>query len=332
VFDSGNILVGERVELRETHQKRAVVTRAQALAIPHGVSMSIAIMGATGHTGRAIAESLINQGKKVRVLGRDAAKLTQIAGAEPFVGKASDAEHLTAAFTGATAAYILIPPNPVSPDFRKEQDATTAAIVSALKASGLKRVVMLSSLGAEVPAGTGPIAGLHHLEQALKKIDGLNALILRPTYFLENHFANLPMIKHMGINGGAIKGDVAFPQIATADIAVAAAAELAKPTATGHVVHELLGAADYTLADVTKKLGAAIGKPELPYTTFPYDAFSGALQQAGLSKSVSDLYAEMSKAFNDGIVKSRSGRNEKTTTKTSLDAFIPSLAAAFKAM
>ena len=90
--------------------------------------------------------------------------------------------------------------------------------------------------------------------------------------------------------------------IATRDIAAFAARALAARDWTGFEVQELLGPRDLSFAEATRILGAAIGKPDLAYVQFPYADYSAALQQAGLSKSVADLYAEMEKAFDDGIV------------------------------
>ncbi|HWJ57854.1 MAG TPA: hypothetical protein VNR90_16545, partial [Vicinamibacterales bacterium] len=72
-----------------------------------------------------------------------------------------------------------------------------------------------------------------------------------------------------------------------------------------------------------------IGKPDLAYVQFPYADYSAALQQAGISKSVADAYAEMEKAFDDGIVKSIEGRNAANTTPTAFEQFADVIAQAY---
>jgi uncharacterized protein YbjT (DUF2867 family) len=294
----------------------------------------IVVMGATGHTGKGIAQAVLKAGRKLRVLGRSADKLADFAkqGAEVQAGDASDAAYLARAFRGADAVYTLIPPNPTAPDFPAYQDRIGEATARAIRESGVKHVLFLSSVGAQHASGVGPIAGLHRQEARLAAIDGLNAVFLRPAYFMENVYAVLGMIKHQGINGGAIAGDVPFAAIATRDISDAAAPLLLSRDFRGAGVRELLGPRDYTNEELTKILGAKIGKPDLAYVQFPYDAFSGALQQMGLSKSIADLYADMSRGFNEGRVRPVEGRNARTTTPTTFESFADELAAAYKAM
>ena len=292
----------------------------------------ITVMGASGNTGRVTAEALLARGEKVRVVGRDERKLATLVarGAEAAVGDASDASFLARAFTGAETAYTLIPPDVRAPDFRAHQDRIGEATVQALRQAGVRRVVFLSSVGADLPAGTGPIAGLHAQEERLRKL-GVAVLLLRPGYFFENLHASLPIIRHQGVNGGAIAPDVKMAMIATRDIGAAAAAAMATRDFTGVEVRNLLGPRDLSLKEATRILGVAIGKPDLAYVQFPYEAFAAALTQAGLSDDLARLYAEMSRAFNDGLVKVEGGRTPTSTTPTPFESFAGELAAAYAA-
>jgi len=292
----------------------------------------IVVMGASGNTGKVTADALLSRGEKVRVLGRDAKKLQPFAarGAEVAAGDVSDAAFLARAFDGADAAYTLIPPDFRAADFRAYQDRIGEGTVKALRQSGVKRVAFLSSVGADLPAGTGPIAGLHAQEERLRGL-GVDVILLRPGYFFENLFASLPLIRQQGINGSAIAPDVKLSMIATRDIGAAAAAALAAKDFSGVQIRNLLGPRDYTLVEVTRILGAKIGKPDLAYVQFPYEAFQGALEQAGLSKDLARLYVEMSRAFNGGIVKPVGGRTPESTTPTTFEAFAGELAAAYAA-
>jgi len=290
----------------------------------------IVVMGASGNTGKVVAEALLSRGEKVRVMGRDAKKLQPFAarGAEVAAGDAADPAFLARAFAGADAAYTLIPPDMKAPDFRAHQDRVGEATIQALRQSGVKRVVFLSSVGADLPAGTGPIAGLHAQEERLRGL-GVDVLLLRPGYFFENLYASLPLIQAQGINGSAIAPDVKLSMIATRDIGAAAAAALVAKDFSGVQVRNLLGPRDYTMAEVTRILGAKIGKPGLAYVQFPYEAFGAALEQAGLTKDLARLYVEMSRGFNDGIVKPVGGRTPESTTPTPFESFVSELAAAF---
>jgi len=289
----------------------------------------IAVMGATGHTGGGVAAALLDAGRPVRVLGRSAERLAALAGrgAEPVVGDILDADTLSRAFTGAEAVYTLLPPTPQAADVPAEQDRIGEAVAAAVRASGVRRVVLLSSLGADQPSGTGPILGLRRQEERLRTIPGIDLLILRPGYFMENLRANLPLIEQQGINGGAIAGDVRFATVATRDIAAAAAGALLAGDFTGVSVRELLGPRDVTMEELTRILGARIGKPDLGYVQFSYDDFAAALVQAGLSPSMAGLYAEMSRAFNEGRIVSLAGRDERTATPTPFETVADELAA-----
>jgi uncharacterized protein YbjT (DUF2867 family) len=188
----------------------------------------IAVMGASGNTGGRISEQLLQQGEKIRALGRSSHRLGGLErkGAELCTGDATDGTFLTSAFRDAAAVYTLLPPDPQSPDLRKQWDQQGEAIVKAIRNSGVRYVVFLSSIGADLSEGTGPIAGLHAQEERLRKLPDVNSLILRPAWFFENFYAILGLIKHHGINGGAVAPDLRIPMIATRDIAeVAARAE-----------------------------------------------------------------------------------------------------------
>lgn len=284
---------------------------------------TIAVMGATGNIGGRISGTLLAGGHTVRALGRSAGKLAGLKakGAEIVLGDAGDAAFLTKAFSGADAAFTLLPPNPVSPDFLGDMARQGEAITAAAAQSGLKHLVALSSIGADLASGTGPIAGLHAQESRLKRLTGTSVLALRPGYFFENFLHVLPLIRHQGINGGGAAGATTIPMIATQDIAAFAAGALAARDWTGFKIQELLGPRDLSFDEATRILGAAIGKPDLAYAQFPYAAYSAALQQNGLSKSVADLYAEMEKALDDGIVVSADGRSAASTTPTTFEQF-----------
>ncbi len=293
----------------------------------------IAVMGATGHTGRRITERLIRAGEQVRGIGRSQGKLAELesAGAEVVEGDAADAAFLTNAFRGAEAAYTLLPPDPRAPDYRARQDAQGEAIVTAARGSGVRYVVFLSSLGADLPAGTGPIAGLHAQEKRLRELKDVNVLILRPAYFFENFYETLGLIKHQGINGGAIAADLVMPMIASRDIADVAAQALEERRWKGVVVRELLGERDLTHAEATSILGARIGHPNLQYVQFPYSDYAASLVQVGLSQDVANQYADLARSLNDRLVNSLEGRTRENTTPTRFEEFAEEFAGAYQA-
>jgi len=189
--------------------------------------------------------------------------------------------------------------------------------------------VAISRVRTELPSGTGPIAGLHAHEARLRRLTGTSVLVLRPGFFFENFLHSLDLIRHQGINGSGAAGRTTLPMIATQDIAAFAARALAAREWSGFQVRELLGPRDLSFDEATRIIGAKIGKPDLAYVQFPYADYSAALQQAGVSKSVADLYAELDKAFDDGIVRSIEGRSDANTTPTTLEQFADVIAQAY---
>lgn len=285
------------------------------------------IMGASGHTGHRIVRVLLDRGHSVRALGRSEAKLAELRdrGAETLAGDAADPAFLSDAFRGADAVFTMIPPAPRSPDHRAFQDRCGAAGAAAIRNAGIPRVVFLSSLGAELPQGTGPIAGLHAQEARLREL-GVDVLILRSAYFFENFVESLPMIRQQGINGGPLAAELRIPMIATRDVAEAAAAALVERNWQGVLVRELLGERDLSFAEATEILGAALGCPNLAYVQFSYDNACRALVQVGLSPSAAATYVELARALNDGRVASREGRTAANTTPTRFEDFAAELA------
>jgi uncharacterized protein YbjT (DUF2867 family) len=293
----------------------------------------IVITGATGKTGNAVAEALIAKGIKVRVIGRDAAKLKGLAakGAEAAPGDLGDTAFLGRVFAGAEAVYALIPPNFGAPDFRAYQKRIGENIVAALAGSGVKHVVHLSSQGAHLPAGTGPIVGLHDQEERLNRLEGVNVLHLRPTYFMENLLMNMDLIKKMNIMGSAVRGDVKFAMIATKDIAAYAAERLAKRDFSGKTVVDLLGQRDLSLSEAAAVIGKKLGKPDLNYVAFPYEDAEKGMEAMGLTPDMSKLYIEMSKALNEGLFAVNIPRTKENTTLTSIEEFADTFARIFQA-
>jgi len=290
------------------------------------------IMGATGNIGSKLANILLDKGEKIKVIGRSAERLKPFAdrGAEAAVGDVSDVQFLTDAFQGADAVFALIPPDYTTDDFRGYYNDIGDNLVKSIRDSGVKHVVFMSSVGAHLPEKTGPIKGSYDVEQKLNKLDGINVLHLRPTYFMENLLGNIGIIKSMGTNGDALKGDVKFAMIATKDIAPVAAAHLIKKEFSGKSVHELLGQRDVSMNEVTQIFGAKIGKPDLGYVQLsPEDAKKG-MMDFGLSEDVSDQLVELSQGINAGLLAVTQPRTAENTTDTSIEEFADLFARVYK--
>src|SRR6202163_2001150 len=278
------------------------------------------ILGASGNTGSIIADSLLSEGRKVRVMGRDAGRLQRFVdkGAEACTANMSDAAALTKAFSGARAAYLMLPPA----KSREDQERDSDTIAKAVKETGLPYAVHLSSYGAQVPEGTGPVAGLHSSEQKLNAIGGLNVLHLRAAYFMENNLAAIGMIHGMGILGNALLPDLKIPMAATRDVGDYAAQRLVHLDFSGKQTRELLGERDLSMTEATAVIARGIGKPDLRYQQFPYDQVQQGLTQLGVPPKGAALYIEMYKAINAGVLMAQEPRSPENTTPTSFEQFV----------
>jgi uncharacterized protein YbjT (DUF2867 family) len=282
------------------------------------------ITGATGNTGSTAAEKLLATGAKVRVIGRDAKRLERFTknGAEAIVADMTDAAALEKAFSGARAVYAVMPPNISAPDVRAYQERVTDSLASAIRKNGIAYAIALSSTGADKTYGTGPVMGVHGLEQKLQSIDGLNVLSLRCGYFMENLLPQVGIIQKLGFMAGPVRVDVPLPMIYTRDIGETAAESLAKLDFVGMQTRELLGARHVTYAEAAKIIGAAIGKPDLTYRQVPATVLKPAMMQMGMSSNMVDLLLEMSDALNTGHMKSQEPRSARNTTPTTLETFV----------
>lgn len=283
-----------------------------------------AILGATGNIGSEIVTRLLGKGEKVRAVARDAKKLNLLAnaGAEAFPADVNDSAALAKAFAGARAAFLMIPPSMTAPDYREDQERVGNSIASAMQESQVQYAVNLSSVGAQAVSGTGPIAGLHSMEEKLNRISALNVLHLRPAYFMENNLAAVNMIQSIGVFAGALKPDLMIPMIAARDIGAYAAERLLQLDFSGKGTRELLGERDLSMNGVTAIIGRAIDKPELRYMQMPYEQFELALSQMGVPAKSASLYSEMYRSFNDGIVGNEEARSEANSTPTSFETFV----------
>src|SRR5713101_2124468 len=194
------------------------------------------VLGASGNTGKVVAETLLTQKKKVRVVLRDAAKgqAWKEAGAHVSIADVEDGAALKRAFSGAEGAYVLLPPNFSSSQVRVDNSRRASATAAAVEAAGVPHVVMLSSVGAQQADGTGPVLGLHDAETVFSRARAA-VTFLRAPYFMENWGRSLYAVEQ-GVLPTFLVVDKAIPLVATRDVGTAAARLLAegRERQTGH--------------------------------------------------------------------------------------------------
>lgn len=257
------------------------------------------VVGATGHTGSTVAETLLRHGQPVRVVVRSAEKgaAWKAKGADVAVATYQDVKAMTKAFEGARGVYLLVPPNYQAQAWLEEQRRTMDLAAEALAASGNPHVVFLSSVGAQIPEGTGPIRAVRYGEQRLTAV--ANSLtILRPCFFMENWAPGLGLAKAQGLLPTFIEPSAKIPMISTQDIGRIAAEQLLVGE-TGKRVLELAGPEDYSPNQVAATLGDMLGRT----VTARHEPLSQVVPtylSFGFSNEAARLFEEMYASFARG--------------------------------
>jgi len=264
--------------------------------------MKYVITGGAGNISKPLAEKLLKAGHGVTVISRHTENIKSLTGlgAKGAIGSVNDIAFLKTAFAGADAVYTMVPPNYATNDLKASIAEVGKNYAEALKATNVKYVVNLSSVGAHLADGVGPVNGLYRVEQALNELKDINIKHLRPVYFYANFLANVGMVKNMNILGGNF-GGANFKMLLTdtRDIAEAAFEELSKLDFTGHNIR-YIASDERSTGDIAKVLGNSINKPQLPWVTFSDEQTYGALLQMGLPENIAENYTEMGHAVNDG--------------------------------
>ncbi|MFH1812289.1 MAG: NAD(P)H-binding protein [Pseudomonadota bacterium] len=286
------------------------------------------ITGATGHVGHVLAQRLLENKQTVRVVGRSRERLQALVdhGAEPFVADLEDGPAMKKAFSGAHAVYAMIPPNMGVSGFRAWQNKVARSQTDAVHANDVPYVMTLSSIGAHLSEGAGPVNGLHDMEQTFNALKNTHVLHLRPGMFMENLLMNVGMVKQMGMLAAPVRPEVAMTLIATQDIGELGARRMLALDWTGQEVLELQGSEDVTYPMVAKALGEVIGKPDLPYVQLSYEDATQGMVGMGLPEEIVGLYMEMYRGINDGKAGRTQPRSARTTTPTSVLHFAKTFA------
>lgn len=262
------------------------------------------VFGANGNTGKVVASTLLARGEKVRVVARDAAKVADLSarGAEVVTADVLDVAGVAKALAGAKGAYLLVPPDMTSTDLVGRGKKIVDTYVAALAESPVPHAVVLSSVAAQQPSGTGPIVITHYAETNLPKAKGTVFTFVRAAYFMENILANVGAMKGDGVlpvfGGGE---GYPFPMIATHDIGVVAADALLRAAPKEHAWIELSGPKEYAFTDAAAIATETLGRPVKPLV-LPIDAMVPTLTGFGISANVAGLYREMTEGLGKGLV------------------------------
>lgn len=279
--------------------------------------MSIVIATPTGNIGHVVVQRLLEAGESLTVLARNPDKLPDSVRSKVTVqqGSLMDAAFVANASKGAEALFWLTPSDLTVTDVRGYYETIAGSVSGAIRENRIPYVVNLSSAGAHLEKGTGPIALLGIIEKAIDAV-AENVLHLRPSYFFENFLTQIEPIRTANTIFNPVRPEATLPMIATRDIAEAAASHLLSRDGSGHQIHGLHGPVDLSFAEATSLIGEAIGRP-LSYVPISPEQMRETLLSFGASPEIADLYLEMEAAFDSGLTVAEP-RTPETTTPTTI--------------
>ena len=264
--------------------------------------MKITTTGSLGNVAKPLVKKLIAAGHEVTVITTKVDRKSEIEelGANAAIGSISDAAFLTEAFKNADAVYTMMPPTIGATNMIQNIADAGKAYAQAIKAAGVNRVVLLSSIGADAAEGTGPVQGVHHVEQTFRKLDDVDITVLRSGFFFVNFFRDIPLIKSRNIFGNNYVGDDQLAFTHHEDLASAIAEEL---QAKGNGFEVKYVVSDISTGnEIAALFGPAIGKPELVWTAIPDEQLKQGMISGGLPPELADLITELGQGVRDGII------------------------------
>lgn len=293
--------------------------------------MKYVVTGSLGHISKPLTEKLVKEKHDVTVISSSDSKQAEIEalGAKAAIGSIEDVDFLTRTFTGTDAVYTMVPPNWSAADWKGYIKNVGKNYAAAIKAAEVKKVVNLSSVGAHMPEGCGPVSGSYYVEQELNALEGVDVLHLRPVYFYYNLLSNIGLIKGAGIIGGNYGENTVIPMVHVKDIAAVATEALLQPSFTGKTIRYIAGD-EVSTTDTAKILGEAIGKPELPWVDFTDEQSVNGMLGAGLPKEIADNLVEMGAAMRSGAMFEEYFKNKPAFSPIKLKDYAKEFAAAFE--
>jgi len=266
--------------------------------------MKFVVTGGAGNVSKPLTELLLRRGHEVVVVGRSEENLKSLVaqGAKAAIGDLADVAFLTKTFNGADGVYLLIPPSWNADNIKRVSQELAKGFVDAIRATGVRDVVFLSSYGAHRLDDAGAISGMGLAEVELNRLEGVNVLHLRAGYFYTNLLLSVGLIKSNGIMGNMFtipEGD--FTVVDPYEIAVAAADALSERNFVGHSFRYIVS--DETGTDeIAALIGKEIGKPDLKWVKFPPQDLRSALLGYGFAEGAADEYVEMFDALDRGVL------------------------------
>ena len=294
--------------------------------------MKYIITGSLGHISLPVIKNLLEAGHEVTVVSSNIDKKEEIEklGAKAAIGSVTDEVFMSSAFSDAEVAYLMVPSDFATPDYPTFQRNVSDIYVHAIKQSNITHVVLLSSIGAHLKQGAGPIDGLAYLEEKLLELTNVHTKFLRPSYFFSNLYAMVGMIKHAGIAGSNFGGtDEKLVLTDTGDIAEEASKHLLN-LFTGNSV-SYIASDERHPNEIAEILGKSVGKENIPWIPFTDEQAVQGMLDAGLNAQWAGLYEKLNSSIRTGKLQEDYWKNRpETLGKYKLEDFAKDFAAVYK--
>lgn len=258
------------------------------------------ILGASGQVGSAIVEALLQKGQEVRGVIRNPEKSDELKskGADVAIADIFDVEALTEAFQGGGTAFILTPENPKSKDVLGETEVVLRNYKEAIRRAGIKKVVGLSSMGAQHRSGTGDLEMSYMLEHLFED-SSIEQVYIRPAYYYSNWMAYADTVEKEGVLPTFFPVELKIAMVAPVNVAAFVADKIADK-GKHEKVYEIMGPSYYSSADIADAFGETFGR-KVNAQQIPRSLWKGMLIQAGFSDNAADGLMQMTDAVINGL-------------------------------
>ncbi|AKP67479.1 NAD(P)H-binding protein [Companilactobacillus ginsenosidimutans] len=284
--------------------------------------MKFVLTGSLGHIGLPLTKQLVADGHDVTVISSNknrAASIEQL-GADAKIGNMLDEKFLTDSIKGADGVYLMMSfahsdeqgmPNQLS-------KIIGATYSNAIRNSGVKNVINLSSVGADQGPEVGTLHIYQNIENAINEVEGINVTHIRPTSMYYNLLGDITTIKRADAIYANYPGDVVNSYVAPEDIAPVIAERLENPKSGVNVKY--VASDEKTGAEVAQILGDTIGK-KVKWIEITDEQKLQSLMNAGISEELATGITRMGAAHKLDAFYADYHKNHPTLGSTKLTDF-----------
>lgn len=278
------------------------------------------ILGASGQVGSAIVDHLLAKKLPVKAVIHHPEKASKIKekGAEVAVADAMDLNSLVEAFQGGNILFVLTPETGKNEDVLGETKTILENYHKAIQQSSIKKVVGLSSIGAQYDKGTGNLLMLHMLEHAFEDLD-IPQIFVRPAYYYSNWLLQMPEAKKSSILPTFYPTDLAIPMISPMDVAEFVANVLVKDDESK--IYEIVGPEKLSSDDVAAAFSTVLNK-EVKAKQIPHENWDETLEKIGFSPDARKNFIEMTETVVNGNTDPENKGTTLVKLKTSISEYL----------